>query len=253
MNTRIQFIIFVVLLLWGVFISHTSPLMVIAQTISPSPTGSPETIHTEKVASESAQSTDSADLRKLRDKLASAVAQMRKKDEQVVAGEVAKVDGIQFELNTLAGSIEKIQIDETLTKYYRIAGAAKEDIERKEITVGKYIIVTGLRTEGMVSANEIYVDDPFESRAGRITEINSVDGTFKLETFDKETLTINVERSTYQEYLNTLTLNVGQGGFSLMKEGDVAHIVYQMRSIKEQVTTIIPTRLLVIPARYFSK
>lgn len=225
------------------------PQVLRAQTTSPTPTQATG----EKTATGSASASDSADLKKLRDKLASAVAQLRKKDEQVIAGEITKIDGQTMEIYTQSEATQKIQMDEVLTKYYRIVGAAKEDIQLKDMKVGQYVIITGLRTEGLVSANEIFVDEPFESKAGRIVEINSATFTFKLETYDKESLTINVERSVTQEYMNPTTLGVGAGGFSLMKEGDVAHVVYRVPSLKSQATSITPMRILIIPQGYFAK
>ena len=205
------------------------------------------------VASESAMASSSADIRKMRDKLASMVAQMLNKERQVVAGELKSIEGIDYTIDTLAGSTDQVAIDEVLTKYYRIVGAAKEELQKKDIKIGQYVIVTGLRTDGQVTANEIFVDDPFDSKAGRVTEIDSNNYTFKLETFDKETITINIDRSVTQEALNIKTLALEPSSFIKIKEGDVAHVVFQMKSIKQALTTVTPVRMLVIPSAYFNK
>ena len=206
----------------------------------------------EKPASDSA-TTDPADLRRLRDRLASVVAQLRKKDEQLVVGELKTVDTATLEIDTIAGVAQKVQLDETLSKYYRISGAAKEEIAQKDLKAGEYVIVTGMRTEGAFSANEVYVDEPFDSKAGRVTEINSTDYTLKVETFDKETITIDIDRSVTQEVLNTRGLNLEGASFATVKEGDTVHIVYPVKSIKKQITRITPTRILIIPLAYFNQ
>lgn len=206
-----------------------------------------------KVATESAKASDSAQIKSLRDRLASVVAQMRKKDQKVVAGDLKSFSGTSLELETVFGTTEKAQIDEALTKFYRITGAATEEIKREDIKEKQYIIVTGPHLDGVITANEIYVDEHFESRAGRITEVNSTNFTFKLETFEKDTLNVSVERSTNQEILNSKTLAIEQGGFTRIKEGDIAHIVYGVTSVKEQKVNVTPTRIFIIPAAYFVK
>jgi hypothetical protein len=62
-----------------------------------------------------------------------------------------------------------------------------------------------------------------------------------------------INKSAYQEYLNPKTAAVEQGGFTKMKEGDTAHVVYALKSIKSQPTTITPVRLLLIPLTFFNK
>lgn len=207
------------------------------------------------VASESAADTASppADMKKLRDRLASVVAQLRKKDEQAIAGELKSVEGSTLEMDTIVGTIEKISLDEVLTKYYRIAGVAKEELKKTDLKAGQYAIVTGLKTDGTFAANEVYLDDPYEAKAGRVTEVNSTNYSFRLETFDKETITVNIDRSVIQESLVVNTGGLTGSGFTQIKEGDTAHIVYRLKSIKQPVTNITPARLLIIPAGYFSK
>jgi hypothetical protein len=254
MKKELSIIGIILTLSFGLIALGATPISVLAQ-----PTSTETPLETTTPGAESLVATDSAstgtpsDIRKLRDRLASVVAELRKKDEQVIAGEVKSIDTTNLEVDTISSIVEKIQIDDTLTKYYRISGAAKEEITQKDVKQGSYVIVTGLRTEGSFSANEIYIDEPFDSKAGRITEIDSNTNTFKLETFDKETLTVVINKSAYQEYLNPKTAAVEQGGFTKMKEGDTAHVVYALKSIKSQTTTITPARILVIPVGYFSK
>lgn len=224
---------------------ETPPLTSETPAVSVTPSG-------EETASESA-TTNPADLRKLRDRLASVVAQLRKKDEQLVVGELKTVDTATLAIDTIAGAVQTVQLDETLTKYYKITGAAKEDITLKDLKTGEYVIVTGMRTEGTFSANEVYVDEPFDSKAGRVTEVNSTDYSFKLETFDKETITVDIDRSVTQEILNTRALSLEGASFARIREGDTVHIVYPVTSIKKQVTRITPTRILIIPLAYFNQ
>lgn len=229
------------------------PVSVLAQ---PTTTESPDATTTPAEGDAVTPTPDSEgntpNIRVLRDRLASVVAELRKKDEQVIVGEVKSVDTANLEVDTISGVVEKIQLDETLSKYYQITGAAKEEIEQKDVEVGNYVIATGIRTEGAFSADEIYIDEPFDSKAGRVTEINGTNFTFRLETFDKDVLTVNVDRSVNQEILVVSTLGLEGSSFSRLREGDTVHIVYPVNSIKTQVTNVTPIRMLVIPLAYFN-
>lgn len=202
-------------------------------------------------ASDSA-TTDPSDLRKLRDRLASVVAQLRKKDEQVIAGQVSSLQGAVMDVETLAGSTEKITLDDTLTKYYRISGAAKEERELKDVTTGAYVVITGLRTDGSFTANEIYEDEHFESKAGRVTDMDSTDYTLRVETYDKETITVIVGRGVTIEALNVTSQTLGSGSFTQIREGDTVHIVYPVKTLNQQVSSVTPTRILIVPLAYFN-
>jgi len=235
-----------------------SPISVVAQltTTSPDVSETPSQSITpgasDLVATDSATDTDLLDIRKRRDRFASVVAELRKKDEQIIAGQVKSIDTTSIEIDTIAGSVEKLQLDDLLTKYYRISGAAKEEIQQKDIKSGQYAIVTGFQSEGSLSANEIYLDEPFDSKAGRIVEIDSDNYTFKLESFDKETLTVSIDRNVTQEILDVKGTSLEMAGFARLKEGDTVHIVYPVKSIKQQTTFITPIRMLVIPLAYFN-
>lgn len=248
-------IIFIILTIsFALIAAGGSPVSVLAQpTTSETPTETTTPGAEGLVATDSANTDAPSNIRELRDRLASVVAQLRRKDERVIAGEIKSLNTTSLEVDTIAGAISKIQLDETLTKYYRITGAAKEEIELKDVKVGQYAIVTGLNTDGGFSANEIYIDEPFDSKAGRISEINSENFTFKLETFDKETISVNIERSVVQETLNPKTLALESSSFTRLKEGDTVHIVYPVKSIKQQPTIVTPARLLLIPLGYFNK
>ena len=166
MKKELSIIVIILNLSFGLIALGAAPISVLAQ-----PTSTETPIETTTPGANSLVATDSAstatpsDIRKLRDRLASVVAELRKKDEQVIAGEVKSIDTTNLEVDTISSIVEKIQLDDTLTKYYRISGAAKEEIAQKDLKQGSYAIVTGLRTEGSFSANEIYIDEPFDSKA----------------------------------------------------------------------------------------
>lgn len=225
---------------------------IIVFTLSAVAVHAQDTPSTNGATMQSTQQESPEDLRLLRDKLASVVAELRKKDEQVVAGEVRVIEPSYMEIDTIGGVAQKVELDEALTKYFRVVGAAKEEIEAKDVIVGAYILVTGLRTDGAFTANEIYIDEHFESKAGRVTELNATNLTLRLETFDKDTLTVSVARSTTQELLNT-SGKLEASIFSRIREGDTVHVVYPVGRLRAPVTAITPARMLVIPMGYLSR
>jgi hypothetical protein len=206
-------------------------------------------------ATKSAESSPSAFIKPLRDKLAEVVAKMRKDDQRVLAGEIVKLSEINFEVDTVFSSRERFVIDEALTKYFKITGSAIEEVKRQDLAIGQYIVVTGPNLDNVVNANEVFIDEHFETKSGRITQINLADFTFKMETFDKDELSVNIEKSTTQEILAFAgdSVSVQSGGFSKMKEGDIAHIVYGLPKINERKTQVTPTKLFIIPSAYFNK
>lgn len=256
MKKKIIFFTIMAVVVIGSLVVYLPAVSVMAQDETPPLTSETPVVSVTPQADESASgsaTTNPSDLRKLRDRLASVVAQLRKKDEQVVVGELKAVSSATLEVDTIAGTVQTVQLDETLTKYYKISGAAKEEITQKDIKTGEYVIITGMRTEGTFSANEVYVDEPYDSKAGRVTEINSIDYSLKLETFDKETITVDIDRSVTQEILNTAGLNLEGASFTRIREGDTVHIVYPVTSIKKQVTRVTPSRILIIPLAYFNR
>lgn len=227
--------------LWPIQAQESSPVPFVTESVN--------TLE----ASPSADVTDTTQIKTLRDRLASVVANMRKKDQKVVAGDLKKISGSSIELETVFGTSEKAILDEALTKFYRIVGAATEEVKREDLKEKQYIIVTGPHLDGETTANEVYIDEHFESRAGRITDVNATNSTLKLETFEKDTINVTISRSTTLEIMNNKTLAVEQGGFARIREGDIAHIVYPVRSISDKKLNITPSKVFVIGSTYFVK
>lgn len=67
--------------------------------------------------------------------------------EQAVSGQtISMTDTELVNTESIFGKKETIQLDETLTKYYRFTGSAREEITKKDILVDQYIVVLGPRS-----------------------------------------------------------------------------------------------------------
>lgn len=222
------------------------PLWVQAQTPSSAPS-------TDLASTSALLASPSAEIKSLRDKIASHVAQLRKKDQQAVAGQIVEDTGKHYVIETLFGKKETIDLDETLTKYYRFTSSVQEEVIKKDIIPGSYIVVVGPRTNATISANEIYKDEIFQQKAGRVVEVNTATSTIKLDTFEKDTITVVIESTTQIQQLISSSHTAGAGSLSKIKEGDTIHVVYKLNTITEKPDKFTANRLLHIPVAYFAK
>ncbi len=221
-----------------------------AITMTPSPNPSITPVAT---TSASLESTAEASIKNLRDRIASKVAQLRKRDEQAVSGQIISMTDTELVIESIFGKKETIQLDETLTKYYRFTGSAREEITKADTKVGQYIVVLGPRSSDKIIANEVFKDELYQSKSGRVTEVNASKSTIKIDTFDKETITVSIEGTTAIQAINPSSASVVSGTFARIKEGDTVHVVFRVLSISQKLDTVTASRILHIPVAYFAK
>jgi len=104
-----------------------------------------------------------------------------------------------------------------------------------------------------ITANEIYVDEKYLAKVGRVTEIDSVNYTLKLMTPEKENYNLDIESSTKQSILNIKTLDVEKSGFSKIKEGDMIHFVVKKTAYEQKDNSYSAIKILTIPQEFFIK
>lgn len=221
-----------------------------AITMTPSPNPSITPVAT---TSASLESTAEASIKNLRDRIASKVAQLRKRDEQAVSGQIISMTDTELVIESIFGKKETIQLDETLTKYYRFTGSAREEITKADTKVGQYIVVLGPRSSDKIIANEVFKDELYQSKSGRVTEVNASKSTIKIDTFDKETITVSIEGTTAIQAINPSSASIVAGTFARIKEGDTVHVVFRVLSISQKLDTVTASRILHIPVAYFAK
>lgn len=198
-------------------------------------------------------SAETKEIKDLKDKIATKVAELQKKDQKAIAGSVlSNKDGLVM-LKANDDAEYEVKIDDTLTKIYQISGAQKKEVKFSDVKKDSYIIVTGPLIDKTVTANFIYLDEQFIVGAGKITEVNSDDFYFKVTTTEKDNYTLDIETTTTTQMLNIKTLTPEKIGFSKIKEGDTVHFVVREAGQKEEPNRYSAFKILIVPQEYFMK
>lgn len=215
----------------------TSCSFVIAQTNSP-------------VSSPSSTIIDE-NVKALKDKIATKVAELQKQNKKVVAGLILKKEKDSMELKS-EENIYKVAVDDTLTKIYSIVNNSQKEMKFEDLVKNDFVIVAGASVENSVNANYIYKDQLYIVGSGKITEVNKNDYSIKMITTEKDEYILDFESTTKQLILDIKTLNIDSAGFSKIREGDIIHFVFK-KPVEEKLTRAFALRTLIIPQEYFVK
>src|SRR3989338_4826644 len=158
-------------------------------------------------ASSSPTMVVSKDIQQLKDKIASKVSEIRKKNNKAVSGFVVRNDGDKIKINN-DGEENEIKFDNTLTKYFKILGTQKKEIKVDDIKKNDYVIVSGVVSDNMITANIVLIDDNFLADSGKITEINKDNYYVKVISSDKNTYSLDIEIYTKLFMVNIKTLDL---------------------------------------------
>lgn len=193
------------------------------------------------------------EIQNLKDKIATKVAELRKKNLKAVAGSITETATGSVKIKTNNDEDYTIKSDDALTKTYVIIGISKKEVKFTDLKKGAYIIASGPLADKVVSANVIYQDEQYLVKAGKITEINKDEFFVKILTSDKDTYTLDIEISTKIQMLDSKTVEVATSGFSKMKEGDTIHFMVKKPGDKKNVNRYPALKILIIPQEYFIK
>lgn len=225
------------IIIFGIVITLFISSRVLALTPTASPSANPT------------RSSDSKDIDVFKEKLASKVAELSKKNQKVLAGIVDSPDKKKFKLKTEEDGVFDIKVDEDLTKYYSISGASKLEKKISDLKKGVYVIVSGPQVDRTIDANIIYQDEQFLVDFGKVVEINKDDNSLQVTTAAKENYILDIEVATKQQLLDIKTLEFERLAFSKIKAGDSIHFVVKKdTTVKNRFATV---RTLVIPQEYF--
>lgn len=187
----------------------------------------------------------------LKEKIATKVAELRKKNQRAIAGIITAIKGNTISITNSDDAEYDIKVDTDLTKVYLI-GTTKKEIKATDLEIGSYIIVTGPIVDKTIDANNIYQDEQFVVLSGKITEINKDDFYIKVLTTDKDTYTLDIENSTGQTLMDIKTLALDKIGFSKLKEGDTIHFVIK-KTGTEKENRFTANKIVIVPQEYFQK
>lgn len=219
--------------------------MVIAQTQTATPS--------ETVKTSTASAVDDTEIKTLKEKIATKVAELREKNNKAVSGTVTTVTTNTMKIKSYDEKEYEVKIDEALTKAYEIVNNQKKEIKLQDIKKGAYIIVTGDLNDKTIAANFIYMDELYIVTSGKVSEVNKEDYYIRVLTTDKETYTLDIETFTKQQMLNIKTLEAEKVGFSKVKEGDTMHFVVKKTGKEQEVNRFAAQKIFIIPQEYFIK
>jgi hypothetical protein len=197
-------------------------------------------------------SAQDLEIQTLKEKIATKVAELRRRSNRAVAGFVTMVTDNELRIKTEKGEEYDIKLDQTLTKYYQIRGGEQKEIKIADIKKGDYIIVSGVINEKTATANFIFVDESFLVLSGKVTEVDKENYSLKVSTTDRDIYTLEIETTTKQQIINIKTLAIEGGGFSKIKEGDTIHFVIK-KTGEEKENKYSAYKILIIPQEYFIK
>lgn len=198
---------------------------------------------------------DDQNVKLLREKIATKVEEMRKKDQRAYAGKIQKIEDTSITIASTQGNDEKallIKIDETLTNIYRIAGTTSKEIKKSDLKKDDYVIVTGQQLNEGIEADSIHIDEEFIVSTGSIIEVSKESFFLKVVTNDKEEYTLDIQNSTRQFMYNMKTKENERTGFSKLKEGDAIHFVVSKTNPGDSTekNRYDAVRILVIPQEF---
>ena len=201
-------------------------------------------------------SVESKQVEILKKKIATKVAETLKEEKEVVSGFVKSVkDNVIVIDDDLVQVKYSAKIDPDLTFFGVIKGSSIEKGDKDEVKKGDFLIVQGVRVGKEIITNNVYKDVPFMVESGNIVGIKGK--TLKVETLDKETMTVEVTSRTKGFLLNTDTLKKVKTRLSKVKEGDMINFVYKITKKsdqKEEAPKMVTLyRYLIIPQEYFEK
>ncbi len=193
------------------------------------------------------------DIQNFKDKLASKVAELEKKNQRAIAGFITDAGKDFFKIKTSDETIYQIKIDKDLTKFFLVQGNQKKEIALADIKKDSYIIATGPIDNKTVSANDIYQDEQYLVGSGKITEANKTDFFLKILTPQKDTITLDIETSTKKNIIDIKTLEIQPVTLSKIKEGDTVHFAVKKTGKEQEKNKYSALKILVIPQEYFIK
>lgn len=193
------------------------------------------------------------EIENLKEKLASKVAELRKKDQKAVSGNITETTKTGFAMKSLDDTIYEIKADTDLTKIYLIQGALKKEIKLPNLKKGDYVIVTGLIDGKTINANFVYQDEQFLAVTGRITEVNKTDFFLRVISPEKDTYTVDIENSTKRNLLDIKRFVEEPISFSKIKEGDTIHFIAKKTGTEREKNRYSAQKILIIPQEYFMK
>lgn len=186
----------------------------------------------------------------LKDKIATKVAELTKKNNTVITGTIKTILNENLEITLSDNSTQKVTTDDLLTVYKSADRASVKTLKRQDLAKGDYVVIFGTALEGETAANTVYKQAQYDVLDGQIIAVNKTDFSLDVVTTEKEEYTLDIERTTNQLLTDPKTLTTEKTGFSKIKAGDRIHFVVAHQNKRLKRTTAV--RILIIPQEYFT-
>jgi len=186
---------------------------------SPSPTSAPKPSET---------ATETIDklkqIKELKEKIATKVAELREKEKAGLFGSVGKIDKTTITLSTAKGDRNVTFSEDTF--FYQISGNNKKEISIKNIDVDDTISVFGYTNDdkSLTSAKYIYLHSPLIYISGKISAIDKENFTITVIEKEKEIL-VDIEKYTTNYVFDKNKNSLVKIGFSKLTSDSIAHII----------------------------
>lgn len=195
-------------------------------------------------------SVEEKNIKNLKEKIATKIAELREKNNKAVSGFATQASDQSVKIKDEKEMEYEIRLDDALTKYYQIVGTHLKEIKRADIKKGAFVIATGVANDNVINANIVYIDEMFLVKSGKITEVDKENFSLKVLSTDKDAYTLEIETTTKQQMINVKTLIAEPTGFSKIKEGDTIHFVVKKTGM-EKNNTYSAIKILIVPQEHF--
>lgn len=162
-------------------------------------------------------------IEKLKDKIATKVAELREKDKTGISGTVKKIENSTITLSTGEGE-KKISYADDIVLYQFIKDGRTEQ-KMSKIKAGNYISVIGIFNEdkSLILGKIIYIEEPSITFFGKIADIDRDNYTLTVKTKDASEI-VDIETTT-RIFTYGASGKIDKGGFSKLAVGDPIHVV----------------------------
>ncbi len=199
------------------------------------------------------QSLEDKIIENFKEKVATKVAELNKKNDKPAVGYISLIKGDTIEFDTTSGTYTA-KVDSNLTSVFSLDNGIKKEIKTTDLKKGDYIIVSGPQLDKAVTANTIYKDEEYIVKSGKITEVNTDDVYLKIVSSDKDSIILDIPTRIRLQLLNSKTLEIEPVTLAKIKEGDTVHFVYKKASDQKDASSRAKAeRVLIVPQEFFQK
>lgn len=188
-------------------------------------------------------------LKELRENLATIAAEQREKAKKAWSGEIKAISGKNISLTTKQGEKTVATDDDTL--FFRISAGGRKSIQLSDLVVGEKVVALGQVDAGtrQMTAKVIYARVYPLNINGKVTAVDTEEGTLTVQTPARGTFKVDVEVTT-KILIWTKAEGLTKGGLSKIKVGDRVHVNgLTPTKPKEGENRLTANRILVLPGK----